>query len=46
MLCFAGFQEVRKREGISDVDPFDEPVRRELLTEKFTVLVSHRSHFI
>ena len=32
-------QAIRQKEGIKIVDPYDENVKRELTTEKFTVLV-------
>ena len=35
------FQNIRKREGIDIVDPFEPDIRRELLTEKFTILVGY-----
>ncbi len=34
------FQTTRKKEGLSHIDPRDDSVRRELLTDKFTILVS------
>ena len=42
-MLFCVFQDIRQREGLSVVDPTDNKVKLELLTEKFTVLVSKMS---
>lgn len=38
--CFFYFQETRRKEGIVKLKPHEEPLRSEILSGKFTILVS------
>jgi tyrosine-protein phosphatase non-receptor type 9 len=41
---FKAHEEIRRKENISQVDPFEDTVKRELISEKFTILPSRDSN--